>query len=109
MSERRAFSIAVYPRYAERVLLIFHRRLAKTDPVLAGVLRAAGKYALEPAAAHTPFHAVARAIAHQQLNGVAAESIFGVDFTVVCFLPGVSAAQIPRAPCTRRRDPCRRV
>jgi len=55
----------------------FRRRLAKTDPVLAGVMRAAGKYALEPSATHTPFHALARAIAHQQLNGIAAQSIFG--------------------------------
>ena len=55
----------------------FRRRLAKTDPVLAGLIRAAGKYALEPSANHTPFHALARAIAHQQLNGIAAESIFG--------------------------------
>lgn len=55
----------------------FRRRLAKVDPVLAGVMRAAGKYALEPAASHTPFHALARAIAHQQLNGTAAQSIFG--------------------------------
>jgi len=55
----------------------FRRRLAKTDPVLAGVMRAAGKYALEPSASHTPFHALARAIAHQQLNGIAAQSIFG--------------------------------
>ena len=55
----------------------FRRRLAKSDPVLAGVIRAAGKYALEPAASHTPFHALARAVAHQQLNGIAAESIFG--------------------------------
>ncbi len=58
-------------------LSAFRRRLAKADPVLAGVMRAAGKYALEPAASHTPFHALARAIAHQQLNGIAAESIFG--------------------------------
>jgi DNA-3-methyladenine glycosylase II len=55
----------------------FRRRLSRTDPVLAGLIRAAGKYALEPAASHTPFHALARAIAHQQLNGIAAESIFG--------------------------------
>jgi len=55
----------------------FRRRLAKSDPVLAGVMRAAGRYALEPAASHTPFHALARAIAHQQLNGIAAQSIFG--------------------------------
>jgi DNA-3-methyladenine glycosylase II len=55
----------------------FRRRLAKSDPVLAGVIRAAGKYALEPSATHTPFHALARAVAHQQLNGIAAQSIFG--------------------------------
>ena len=55
----------------------FRRRLAKTDPVLAGVIRAAGKYTLEPSTMHSPFHALARAIAHQQLNGIAAESIFG--------------------------------
>ena len=55
----------------------FRRRLAKSDPVLAGVIRAAGKYALDPSASHTPFHALARAVAHQQLNGIAAESIFG--------------------------------
>jgi DNA-3-methyladenine glycosylase II len=55
----------------------FRRRLAKSDPVLAAVIRAAGKYTIEPSTAHTPFHALARAIAHQQLNGTAAESIFG--------------------------------
>jgi DNA-3-methyladenine glycosylase II len=55
----------------------FRRRLARTDPVLAGVVRAAGRFAMEPSATHTPFHALARAIAHQQLNGTAAQSIFG--------------------------------
>src|SRR5512138_1842165 len=40
-------------------------------------MRAAGPYALEPSATHSPFHALARAIAHQQLNGIAAQSIFG--------------------------------
>src|SRR5690349_9580958 len=55
----------------------FRRRLTKIDPVLAGLIRAVGKYGLEPSATHTPFHALARAIAHQQLNGTAAESIFG--------------------------------
>ena len=58
-------------------LTAFKRRLAKVDPILAGVIRAAGKCTLEPSATHTPFHALARAIAHQQLNGTAAESIFG--------------------------------
>lgn len=55
----------------------FRRRLAKVDPVLANVIRAAGKFTHVPNAEHTPFHALARAIAHQQLNGIAAETIFG--------------------------------
>ena len=58
-------------------LTAFKRRLAKVDPVLANVIRAAGKFTHDPSAQHTPFHALARAIAHQQLNGTAAESIFG--------------------------------
>lgn len=40
-------------------------------------MRAAGQFTHIPNAEHTPFHALARAIAHQQLNGTAAESIFG--------------------------------
>src|SRR5690242_4896349 len=58
-------------------LAAFRRRLARVDPVLASVIRAAGKFTHVPNAEHTPFHALARAIAHQQLNGTAAESIFG--------------------------------
>jgi DNA-3-methyladenine glycosylase II len=58
-------------------LAAFRRRLAKIDPILANLMRAAGKCTMDPAATHTPFHALARAIAHQQLNGTAAESIFG--------------------------------
>lgn len=58
-------------------LTAFKRRLAKVDPVLANLMRAAGKFTHVPNAQHTPFHALARAIAHQQLNGIAAESIFG--------------------------------
>jgi DNA-3-methyladenine glycosylase II len=58
-------------------LTAFKRRLAKVDPILANLMRAAGKFTHVPNAQHTPFHALARAIAHQQLNGIAAESIFG--------------------------------
>jgi DNA-3-methyladenine glycosylase II len=57
-------------------LAAFKRRLAKVDPVLANLIRAAGKFTHTLNAEHTPFHALARAIAHQQLNGTAAESIF---------------------------------
>src|SRR3954470_18045025 len=58
-------------------LAAFRRRLGKVDPVLANLIRAAGEFTHVPNAEHTPFHALARAIAHQQLNGIAAESIFG--------------------------------
>jgi DNA-3-methyladenine glycosylase II len=58
-------------------LSAFKRKLAKVDPNLANLMRAAGKFTHVPNAEHTPFHALARAIAHQQLNGIAAESIFG--------------------------------
>jgi DNA-3-methyladenine glycosylase II len=66
-----------FPLPSPRELTAFKRRLAKVDPILAALMRAAGKFGLEPNATHTPFHALARAIAHQQLNGTAAESIFG--------------------------------
>jgi DNA-3-methyladenine glycosylase II len=55
----------------------FRRKLSRVDPVLANLIRTVGKFTHTPNAAHTPFHALARAIAHQQLNGTAAESIFG--------------------------------
>jgi len=58
-------------------LTAFKRKLSRVDPVLANLMRAAGKFTHVPNAEHTPFHALARAIAHQQLNGTAAESIFG--------------------------------
>ena len=58
-------------------LASFKRRLAKVDPILANLIRAAGKFTHTTSSQHSPFHSLARAIAHQQLNGTAAESIFG--------------------------------
>ena len=58
-------------------LTAFKRKLARVDPVLANLVRAAGEFTHVPNEEHTPFHTLARAIAHQQLNGTAAESIFG--------------------------------
>ncbi len=69
----------------------FRRRLAKVDPVLANLMRAAGKYTQMPNAEHTPFHALARAIAHQQLNGIAAESIFGRFVSLYATKEGTAA------------------
>ena len=72
-------------------LASFRRRLARVDPVLANLIRAAGKFTHVPNAQHTPFHALARAIAHQQLNGTAAESIFG-RFVGLYAVNGAAAA-----------------
>ena len=52
------------------------RHLVKCDPVLAGVIRAAGPYRLTSDTCE-PFQTLARAIAHQQLNGTAANTILG--------------------------------
>jgi DNA-3-methyladenine glycosylase II len=72
-------------------LTAFKRRLAKVDPVLANVIRVAGRFTHVPNMEHTPFHTLARAIAHQQLNGTAAESIFG-RFCALYAIEGQSAA-----------------
>jgi DNA-3-methyladenine glycosylase II len=50
--------------------------LSRADAVLAGLIRAAGAYRLEPQHDCPPFQALARAITFQQLNGVAAGTIF---------------------------------
>jgi DNA-3-methyladenine glycosylase II len=51
------------------------RHLASVDPVLGGVIRAAGPYRLELEGGCEPFQILAQAIAHQQLNGTAANTI----------------------------------
>ncbi len=49
----------------------------RTDEVMAGLIEAAGPYALQPSRLRSPFEALVRAIAHQQLNGIVAERILG--------------------------------
>jgi DNA-3-methyladenine glycosylase II len=49
--------------------------LTRADRVLGGVIRAVGPCLLEPEADCHPFQVLARAIAHQQLNGTAANTI----------------------------------
>jgi len=72
-------------------LTAFKRRLARVDPILANLIRTAGKFTHTTSGQHTPFHALARAIAHQQLNGTAAESIFG-RFVGLYAVDGAAAA-----------------
>jgi DNA-3-methyladenine glycosylase II len=51
------------------------RRLLRSDPVMAGLIQATGRARLQARSALPPFEALARAIAHQQLHGIAAERI----------------------------------
>jgi DNA-3-methyladenine glycosylase II len=51
--------------------------LSRADPVLAELIRAVGPYRLAPEGDCHPFQTLARAIAHQQLNGTAANTILG--------------------------------
>jgi DNA-3-methyladenine glycosylase II len=50
-------------------------RILKADPVMAALIGAAGPCRLEPHPERGPFEALARAIAHQQLHGIAAARI----------------------------------
>ena len=49
----------------------------RTDAVMAALIEAVGPYGLQPSRLRSPFEALIRAIAHQQLNGIAAERILG--------------------------------
>jgi DNA-3-methyladenine glycosylase II len=51
------------------------RHLSTVDAVMAGVIAAAGPYRNRPDRTCPPFQALARAIAHQQLNGIVANRI----------------------------------
>jgi DNA-3-methyladenine glycosylase II len=50
--------------------------LARVDPVMAQLIAAVGPYRFKHEIAVPTFHTLARAIAHQQLNGTAARAIF---------------------------------
>jgi DNA-3-methyladenine glycosylase II len=67
-------------------------KVLKMDPVMAGLIAAAGRYHPEPLPDHAPFQSLARAIAHQQLHGAAAESILS-RFIGVCGNGGFPAPQ----------------
>ncbi len=71
------------------------------DPVMARLIAAVGPYGLEPKAADAPFRHLARAITYQQLNGVAAGTIF--RRLIALFHPDGAAPDDPARP----RDPVR--
>ncbi len=52
-----------------------HKHLTRRDPVMKLLIREHGKCALEPETRRPPFQSLVMAVAHQQLNGTAANSI----------------------------------
>ncbi|MDR3403649.1 MAG: DNA-3-methyladenine glycosylase 2 family protein [Chthoniobacter sp.] len=52
-----------------------HEYLTKRCKVMRRLIRVHGPCTITPEKAHTPFQALVRAVAHQQLNGTAAETI----------------------------------
>ena len=52
-----------------------HKYLSKRDPVMRLLIREHGKCALVPETRRTPFQSLVLAVAHQQLNGTAANTI----------------------------------
>jgi DNA-3-methyladenine glycosylase II len=52
-----------------------HRHLSKRDPVMRRLIREHGKCDLTPEKRRSPFQSLVQAVAHQQLNGKAANNI----------------------------------
>lgn len=52
-----------------------HQHLSKRDPVMQRLIREHGKCALKPEKRRPPFQSLVMAVAHQQLNGTAANTI----------------------------------
>jgi DNA-3-methyladenine glycosylase II len=57
------------------VTAVIIEHLGAVDPVMKRLIAATGPFAIETREEHSPFESLARAIAHQQLNGKAAQSI----------------------------------
>lgn len=56
--------------------------LCRSDPTIRQLIRRIGPCTLRPAPGRTPFESLVRAVAHQQLNGSAAETILGRFLTL---------------------------
>src|SRR5881628_1398350 len=81
-----------------------HRHLAR-DPVMRRLIRRHGPYRLEPRR-RSPYETLTRAIAHQQLNGRAAETILG---RFVALFPKNGRFPAPAAVLAVRPGALRRV
>ena len=70
------------------------RTILLADTVMGRLIQAAGPYRLTPRLEREPFESLARAIAHQQLNGTAAERILG-RFAALAGGASASAVSFP--------------
>jgi DNA-3-methyladenine glycosylase II len=77
--------------------------LSKSDPVLAGLIKAAGPYRLMPQLEVSLFRALAHAIAHQQLHANAANAILKRFVTSCCSGDFPSAEEVLAAPTKKLR------
>jgi DNA-3-methyladenine glycosylase II len=62
-------------RYAETMTPAAHKHLAANDPVMRRLIREFGACELKPETRRSPFQSLVMAVAHQQLNGTAANTI----------------------------------
>jgi DNA-3-methyladenine glycosylase II len=53
------------------------RHLSQSDPVMRRLIREVGRCELQPETRRSPFQSLVQAVAHQQLNGTAANTILG--------------------------------
>lgn len=88
-----------------------HKRLSKADPVMRRLIKEIGPCDLKPHRQRSPYEALVRAVAHQQLNGTAADTITrrfialfpGLRFPTPADLATVSDEQIRAAGFSRAK------
>ena len=60
-----------------KVVVKAKKYLSKVDPVMKGLIEKSIPFTLKPDSKQSPFEALIRAVASQQLHGAAAEAILG--------------------------------
>jgi len=68
-----------------KIIVTAQKYLSKADPVMKQLIKRSTPFAIEPASLQSPFEALTRAIASQQLHGAAATAILG---RFIALVPG---------------------
>jgi DNA-3-methyladenine glycosylase II len=68
-----------------KIIVTAQKYLSKADPIMKQLIKRSGPFALRPDPVRSPFEALTRAIASQQLHGAAAEAILG---RFIALVPG---------------------